>query len=102
MSICCGSALLCSKHLFGNMKFSASITSCCIIHFVRIVSLDVNSHTHTHTHTLQGVLEVDRERGLTLTEVAEGVSVEDVRTSTGCDFQVATTHSILHIGGTSL
>ncbi|GBP04275.1 Succinyl-CoA:3-ketoacid coenzyme A transferase 1, mitochondrial [Eumeta japonica] len=36
------------------------------------------------------VFEVDKEKGLILTELAEGVSVEDIKISTGCDFQVAT------------
>jgi 3-oxoacid CoA-transferase len=35
------------------------------------------------------VFDVDPERGLTLTEVHPGVSVEDVRAKTGCDFAVA-------------
>jgi 3-oxoacid CoA-transferase len=34
------------------------------------------------------VLEVDKGRGLTLTELAPGVSLEDVRARTGCDFRV--------------
>ncbi|XP_060800926.1 succinyl-CoA:3-ketoacid coenzyme A transferase 1, mitochondrial [Amyelois transitella] len=37
------------------------------------------------------VFEVDKEKGLTLTELAEGVSVEDVIASTGCEFNVAPT-----------
>ncbi|CAG9785019.1 unnamed protein product [Diatraea saccharalis] len=36
------------------------------------------------------VFEVDKESGLTLTELAEGVTVEDVIVSTGCEFNVAT------------
>lgn len=35
------------------------------------------------------VFEVDSEKGLTLTELAEGVNVEDVVVSTGCEFNVA-------------
>ncbi|XP_063697389.1 succinyl-CoA:3-ketoacid coenzyme A transferase 1, mitochondrial [Culicoides brevitarsis] len=35
------------------------------------------------------VFTVDKESGLTLTELAEGVTVEDVVTSTGVEFQVA-------------
>jgi len=34
------------------------------------------------------VFEVDSSTGLTLTEVAEGVAVEDVRAATGCEFKV--------------
>lgn len=37
------------------------------------------------------VFSVDREKGrLTLTDIAEGVSLEEVRKKTGCDFDVAT------------
>lgn len=35
------------------------------------------------------VFEVDKEAGLTLTELVEGVSVEEVIASTGCEFQVS-------------
>ena len=42
----------------------------------------------TATHTRQAVFEVDEERGLTLVEVAEGVSTEDVTVATGCPFEV--------------
>ncbi|RUS22620.1 3-oxoacid CoA transferase 1 [Endogone sp. FLAS-F59071] len=35
------------------------------------------------------VFDVDSKKGLTLIELAEGVSVDDVRASTGCDFDVA-------------
>lgn len=38
---------------------------------------------------LQCVLEVDKINGLTLTELADGVSVEDVLSSTGCKIHVA-------------
>ncbi|VEN64298.1 unnamed protein product [Callosobruchus maculatus] len=39
--------------------------------------------------TEKGVFEVDKENGLKLIELAEGVGIEDVLTSTGCNFQVA-------------
>lgn len=39
--------------------------------------------------TEKAVFTVDKENGLTLTEVAEGVGVEDILMSTGCNFQVA-------------
>lgn len=39
--------------------------------------------------TEKAVFEVDSEKGLTLTEIADGVAVEDVVMSTGCNFQVA-------------
>lgn len=35
------------------------------------------------------VFEVDKEKGLTLTELADGVTVEDVLVSTGCEINVA-------------
>ena len=31
---------------------------------------------------------MDFEKGLTLTEIADGVSVEDVKAATGCRFKV--------------
>ena len=37
---------------------------------------------------MQGVFDVDAEKGLTLIELAEGVSLEDVRATTGCQFEV--------------
>ena len=38
---------------------------------------------------LQAVFSVDAERGLTLTEVAEGEAVEDIVEQTGAEFAVA-------------
>ena len=34
------------------------------------------------------VFKVDPERGLILTELADGVTVEDIIVSTGCEFEV--------------
>lgn len=39
--------------------------------------------------TEKGVFEVDSEEGLTLTEIADGVSVQDIIDSTGCPFKVS-------------
>lgn len=39
--------------------------------------------------TEKAVFNVDKENGLTLIEVAEGVGVEDILSTTGCNFQVA-------------
>lgn len=39
--------------------------------------------------TEMGVFNVDHEKGLTLVEIAEGVSVQDVVEATECEFQVA-------------
>ncbi|XP_050315794.1 succinyl-CoA:3-ketoacid coenzyme A transferase 1, mitochondrial isoform X2 [Anthonomus grandis grandis] len=39
--------------------------------------------------TEKAVFSVDRENGLTLIEIADGVGVEDILVSTGCEFQVA-------------
>ena len=36
----------------------------------------------------QCVFDVDSKRGIVLVELAEGVSVEDVKAATGCDFEV--------------
>lgn len=38
---------------------------------------------------LQAVFNVDKEDGLTLIEIAEDVSIEDIITSTGCEFEVS-------------
>ena len=37
---------------------------------------------------MQGVFDVDPNNGLTLVEVAEGVSEDDVGKATGCSFKV--------------
>lgn len=37
---------------------------------------------------LQGVFNVDKEKGLTLVEIAEGVTVEDILMTTACNFEV--------------
>ncbi|KAM9328863.1 succinyl-CoA:3-ketoacid coenzyme A transferase 1, mitochondrial [Gastrophryne carolinensis] len=38
--------------------------------------------------TEKAVFDVDKEKGLTLIEIAEGLTVEDIKKSTGCDFRV--------------
>ena len=38
---------------------------------------------------LQCVFEVDKDKGLKLIEISEGVSVDDVKASTGCSFEVS-------------
>lgn len=38
---------------------------------------------------LQGVFEITKESGLTMTEIADGVSVEEVKKSTGCEVKVS-------------
>ena len=40
------------------------------------------------TIPLQGVFEVDFDNGLTLIEIADGVSVEDIKAATKCSFKV--------------
>lgn len=35
------------------------------------------------------MFDVDKEKGLTLVELAEGVSVDTIKASTGCDFSLA-------------
>ena len=40
-------------------------------------------------HPLKGVLSVDKSRGLKLEEIAEGVTVEQVKQATGCNIAVA-------------
>lgn len=37
------------------------------------------------------VFKVDRQQGLTVTELAKGVSLEEVKEKTGCAFKVSTT-----------
>lgn len=39
--------------------------------------------------TEKGVFTVDKEKGLTLIEITEGLTVDDLRASTGCDFAVS-------------
>ena len=39
--------------------------------------------------TDMGVFDFEREGGMTLIEVAPGVSVDEIKANTGCDFQVA-------------
>lgn len=38
--------------------------------------------------TFQGVFDIDPEKGLILKEIADGVSLQDIVESTGCEFQV--------------
>lgn len=38
---------------------------------------------------LQGVFDVDKKTGLTLIELWEGLTVDDIKKSTGCDFAVS-------------
>jgi len=40
------------------------------------------------TVLLQAVFEVTAGKGLVLAEIADGISVDDVRTATGCTFEV--------------
>ena len=37
----------------------------------------------------QAVFHVDKERGLILSEIADGATVQDVVEATGCDFEVS-------------
>lgn len=37
----------------------------------------------------QAVFEVDKENGLTLLEIGEDVAIEEIITSTGCEFEVS-------------
>ena len=39
-------------------------------------------------YQLQAVFEVEKGKSLVLTELFDGVGVEDVRAATGCSFQV--------------
>lgn len=39
--------------------------------------------------TEMGVFEVNHENGLLLSEIAEGVSIQDIKAATGCSFQVS-------------
>ena len=61
--------------------------------FINIVQCDIvciASPALSLSVCTQCVFEVSEERGLLLVEVAEGVSVEDVRAATGASFQVIT------------
>ena len=44
---------------------------------------------HHGNFLLQCVFEVHKDKGLRLTEISEGVSVDDVKASTGCPFEVS-------------
>lgn len=37
---------------------------------------------------MQCVFNVDKEKGLTLIEIAEDAQIEDILTSTGCEFNI--------------
>ncbi|XP_071036379.1 succinyl-CoA:3-ketoacid coenzyme A transferase 1, mitochondrial [Parasteatoda tepidariorum] len=39
--------------------------------------------------TEKGVFDVDKEKGLTLIEIADGVSIEDILSSTDCQFEIS-------------
>lgn len=39
--------------------------------------------------SIQAVFEVDKENGLTLMEIGEDVAIEEIITSTGCEFEVS-------------
>lgn len=39
--------------------------------------------------TERAVFEIDQSKGLRLVELAEGLTVDDVKKSTGCDFEVS-------------
>lgn len=39
--------------------------------------------------TEMGVFSVDKTKGLTLIEIADGVNLDQIRSATGCDFEVA-------------
>ena len=45
--------------------------------------------------TLQAVFDVDPNNGLTLVEVAEGVTEDDVGKATGCPFKVCNLFGII-------
>lgn len=42
-----------------------------------------------HFILLQAVFNVDKEEGLTLIEIGEDATIEDIITSTGCEFNVS-------------
>lgn len=48
-----------------------------------------NKKLNKKKNVFQCVFEVDRDKGLTLTELADGVTVEDVVQHTGCEFKVS-------------
>ncbi len=42
------------------------------------------------THlSMQGVFDVDGKKGLTLVELADDVTLDDIRAATGCPFEVS-------------
>lgn len=72
----------CALPLTGARVVSTIITD--------LVSQNAPHSAECYSNTLQCVFEVDRENGgLTLTELAPGVDVEEVRSKTDASFAVA-------------
>ncbi len=40
---------------------------------------------------MQGVFDIDKERGLKLVEISKGVTVSDIQEATGCSFEASLT-----------
>ena len=50
----------------------------------------------TFVVSLQGVFDVDPDKGLILKEIADGVSLQDIVENTGCEFQVSSEYRCKH------
>ena len=77
--------------MFDVLSLTSIVKSVCrAIHTVIkvLVLCELNILLVRLMFLLQGVFEVDYEKGLILSEIADGVSVDDVKAATGCSFQV--------------
>ena len=70
---------LCEHYYHGEGSRSSLLSSTVDVVFTE-VSID-----------FQGVFDVDPNRGLILKEIADGVSLQEIVESTGCEFEVRST-----------
>jgi len=59
------------------------------LYFIHISLPAYSVYKYLSVLLLQGVFSVDKEVGLTLTEIADGIGVEDIIAATGCEFGVS-------------
>lgn len=72
------------KHLFGYTM----TTNCLLSNIIIPNAVHMATVVKQLCFDVQGVFTVDFEKGLTLTEIGEGISVEDIRAATKCNFKV--------------
>ena len=60
-----------------------------ITEMVKFPFTEENKNKESHfSPSFQGVFEIDKEKGMTLIEIGEGFSVEDVKAATGCELNI--------------